>query len=193
MNAEYKWKNVTGNYELNSANSQLNSYTGGAYQQAVSGITPTNPDCFTQETGCFSTHGFEYKPGYANDSAYITWIADGAASWTLKAEGLTADPLTEINDRPIPQEPMYIIANLAMATQFVTPDFANLVFPATMRIDWIRVYQPKDAINVGCDPEDYPTSAYIMQYPEAYSNPNLTTWTGDYGQKMPKNSFLGQC
>ncbi|EIW82303.1 glycoside hydrolase family 16 protein [Coniophora puteana RWD-64-598 SS2] len=198
MNAEYKWKNVTGNYKLNSDQAQLNSYTGGVYQQAVSGTIPTNPDCFTQETGCFSTHGFEYKPGYANDSAYITWIADGSASWTLDAAGMQADPLTEINDRPIPQEPMYIIANLAMSQQFSPPDFADLVFPMTMRIDWIRVYQPKDAINIGCDPADYPTASYIAQYPEAYNNPNLTTWTGPasaggYDQTMPKNSFLGQC
>jgi len=69
----------------------------------------------------------------------------------------------------------------------------SAVFPATMRIDWVRVYQPKNAINVGCDTTDYPTAAYIQQYAEAYNNPNLTTWTGDYGQPMPKNSFLGQC
>ena len=28
-------------------------------------------------------------------------------------------------------------------------------------VDWVRVYQRKDAINVGCDPKDYPTAAYI--------------------------------
>lgn len=32
-----------------------------------------------------------------------------------------------------------------------------------MRVDWIRVYQPKDAINVGCDPKEFPTEAYINQ------------------------------
>jgi len=111
---------------------------------------------------------------------------------------MAADPLVEVNDRPITGEPMYIIANVALANQFVPLDTAHLKFPTKMRIDWIRVYQPKDAINIGCDPEDYPTSAYIQQYPEAYSNPNLTTWTeprsaGGYAQPMPKNSFLGQC
>jgi hypothetical protein len=30
-----------------------------------------------------------------------------------------------------------------------------------MRVDYIRVYQPKNAINIGCDPKDFPTSAYI--------------------------------
>lgn len=30
-----------------------------------------------------------------------------------------------------------------------------------MRIDWIRVYQDPNAINIGCDPPDFPTKAYI--------------------------------
>ncbi|EIW78258.1 glycoside hydrolase family 16 protein [Coniophora puteana RWD-64-598 SS2] len=175
-----------------------NTYAGGIYQQATSAVTKANPDCFDQNTGCFATHGFEYKPGYQNQSGYITWIANGDVSWSMDAATMAADPLVEVNDRPITGEPMYIIANVALANQFVPLDTAHLKFPTKMRIDWIRVYQPKDAINIGCDPEDYPTSAYIQQYPEAYSNPNMTTWTeprsaGGYAQSMPKNSFLGQC
>jgi len=106
---------------------------------------------------------------------------------------MTQDTATQISDRPIAQEPMYLIANLGISTNFQQPDFADLTFPAIMKIDWIRVYQPKNAINIGCDPKDYPTAAYINQYLEAYNNPNLTTWTGDYGQSFPKNKFLGQC
>ena len=30
-----------------------------------------------------------------------------------------------------------------------------------MRIDYIRVYQLKGQINYGCDPEGFPTDAYI--------------------------------
>ena len=30
-----------------------------------------------------------------------------------------------------------------------------------MRVDYIRVYQPKDQINYGCDPAGFPTNAYI--------------------------------
>jgi hypothetical protein len=30
-----------------------------------------------------------------------------------------------------------------------------------MRIDWVRVYQHPDKINIGCDPPERPTSAYI--------------------------------
>jgi beta-glucan synthesis-associated protein KRE6 len=62
-----------------------------------------------------------------------------------------------------------------------------------MSVDYIRVYQPSDAINIGCDPPEFPTKTYIDRYIEAYTNPNFTTWTDGYGQPMPKNSFLGQC
>lgn len=33
-----------------------------------------------------------------------------------------------------------------------------------MSVDYIRVYQDPDNINVGCDPEDFPTSKYINRY-----------------------------
>lgn len=42
-------------------------------------------------------------------------------------------------------------------------DLEHLQFPATMRVDWIRVYQTKDAINIGCDPKQFPTQKYINQ------------------------------
>lgn len=77
-------------------------------------------------------------------------------------------------------------------------DVKHLPFPSTMRIDYVRVYQRSDQKNVGCDPKDFPTQAYINQYVklisphavliqaiwcryiETYTNPNLTTWRDDY-------------
>lgn len=55
----------------------------------------------------------------------------------------------------------YIIANLGFSLNFGGIDFENLGLPATMRVDWIRVYQPTDARNIGCDPPEYPTATYI--------------------------------
>jgi hypothetical protein len=68
----------------------------------------------------------------------------------------------------------YIIANLGMSPNFGEIDFNNLEFPTHMLIDWIRVYQHPDRINIGCDPPNFPTSNYIERYIEAYTNPNLT-------------------
>jgi beta-glucan synthesis-associated protein KRE6 len=48
-----------------------------------------------------------------------------------------------------------------MSQNFGVVDLDHLAFPATMRVDYVRVYQPKDKVNVGCDPKDFPTAAYI--------------------------------
>jgi Beta-glucan synthesis-associated protein (SKN1). len=48
-----------------------------------------------------------------------------------------------------------------MSTNFGPIDLAHLEFPAHMRVDYIRVYQPKNAINIGCNPEAFPTEEYI--------------------------------
>ncbi|KAG1715994.1 hypothetical protein ID866_1159 [Astraeus odoratus] len=194
MNAGYNWLNTSDNYNIvDPTITVLNPYKGGAFQQATSGVTQTNPSCYTGASGCFATYGYEYQPGYKSDGGYISWITNDQVAWTLDAGAMAADSLVEISDRPIPQEPMYLIMNLAISTNFATVDFTDLEFPVTMRIDWVRVYQPKNAINIGCDPKDFPTAAYINEYIEAYSNPNLTTWRDDFGQPFPKSKFLDQC
>jgi len=168
----------------------LNSYIGGAFQQTTSGLSVANQECYELAAGCFSIYGFEYSPGF--DNAYITWINNGTGVWTLMAAGMGADTQTEIGARPIPQEPMYIIANLGFSPNFGYIDFKNLVFPTTMSIDYIRVYQPKGAHNIGCDPPNFPTASYIGTYLEAYTNANLTGWS-NYNQTMPKNRLNGGC
>jgi len=80
----------------------------------------------------------------------------------------------------------YIIVNLGMSKSFGDVDLEHLPFPVHMKVDYIRVYQPKGEENIGCEPPDFPTQAYINQYIEAYSNPNLTTWVDDYHQTMPR-------
>ena len=53
--------------------------------------------------------------------------------------------------------------NLGMSKNFGTVDFEHLMFPSTLRVDYIRVYQDPDNINIGCDPDDFPTEAYINE------------------------------
>ncbi|KAI0271413.1 beta-glucan synthesis-associated [Gloeopeniophorella convolvens] len=191
FNYNYTWP-IQGNSQIRDPkHTEINPYKGGVFQQAVSGLTDTNQTCYELTGGCFSVYGFEYKPGF--DDGWITWIANNQTAWTLLGTGVGIDTQVEIGPRAIPQEPMYMIVNLGMSPQFGQPDFEHLQFPAKMRVDYIRVYQPKDQINIGCDPTGFPTSDYINQYIEAYTNPNLTTWVDDFKQTVPKNKFLGQC
>jgi len=192
FNRAYIWNNDSANMIVSDPSiSHLNGFMGNVLQQATSVVTATNTSCYEYDGGCFQTYGFEYKPGF--DDAYITWISSGVISWGLKVAGLGADSSVNISARPVPQEPMYLLANLGMSTNFGPVDLGQLTFPSKLVIDYIRVYQPQDAINIGCDPPDFPTEAYINQYIEAYTNPNLTTWRTDFGQPFPKNSFLGEC
>uniref|UniRef100_A0A8H7XP48 GH16 domain-containing protein n=1 Tax=Psilocybe cubensis TaxID=181762 RepID=A0A8H7XP48_PSICU len=192
-NAAYNWKNTSDNLQIyDPTKTVLNSYKGGVYQQTTSGLALANQDCYELQTQCFSVYGFEYKPGF--DHSYITWINDGKPAWTLRAAGMSADAQTEINARPVPQEPMYIIANLGFSTNFAHLDLDLLAFPATMSIDYVRVYQPKDSLNIGCDPPDFPTAQYISTYTDVYANWNLSTWSSA-GQPWPKNRQMkgGSC
>ncbi|RXW24986.1 hypothetical protein EST38_g915 [Candolleomyces aberdarensis] len=188
FNAQYRWHNTSDSYKIYPdpvSQTVLNPYRGGVFQQAVSGLSWTNQSCYELADGCFTTFGFEYVPGF--DDAYITWVNNGNLAWTHYGRGLDTDTAAEIGPRPISQEPMYIIANLGISHGFGTLD-ETLLFPATMSIDWIRVYQPSNAIRTTCDPEDYPTAKYIETYREAYSNAELMTWTKDFKQPWPKNS-----
>lgn len=194
FNKGYVWDNSSDNLIIaDSSVSELNSYIGGSTQQATSVVSTTNSECYQLSTGCYATYAFEYKPGYDSDGAYITWVNDGKVAWTLNAAGVGADSDTEISARPVPKEPMYILANLGMSTNFGDVDLDHLTFPAIMLIDWIRVYQDPDNINIGCDPADFPTADYITTYSGAYTNPNYTTWKDDYGQTVPKNSLVDGC
>jgi len=195
FNAGYAWYNTSENLIIPDPEvTTLNDYTGGVYQQAISSVSKTNQDCYEMSgSGCFSTYGFEYKPGFVEDDAFITWISDAKAVWTMEAGGTAADPRVNIGPRPVPQEPLYMIINLGISGSFGYVDTDHLKFPTTMAVDWIRVYQHPDNINYGCDPKNFPTQSYINQYLEAYQNPLLTTWVGDYKQPFPKNSFMGEC
>ncbi|KAI0311695.1 glycoside hydrolase family 16 protein [Amylostereum chailletii] len=190
FNYNYTWPDDAANYKILSNTTELNTYRGGAYQQAISAISTNNQSCYELTDGCFSVFAFEYKPGF--DDSYITWVNNNEVTWKLLSGGLVADPIAQISARPIPQEPLYVIANFGMSDSFVKIDYDHLTFPAKMRIDYVRVYQPSNAINVGCDPEDFPTKAYIDAHPEAYWNAQLTTWE-QYGGQSPKNSLLDQC
>ncbi|KAJ3507620.1 hypothetical protein NLJ89_g6200 [Agrocybe chaxingu] len=192
-NAEYRFLNSSNNFAIyDTAGTVLNTFKGNAYQQTTSGLAATNQDCYELKTRCYSVYGFEYKPGF--DDSYIAWINDGKLAWRISGAAMGPDPLTEIDTRPVPQEPMYIIANLGFSHNFGHLDLETLVFPATMSIDYIRVYQPKDGINIGCDPPRFPTAKYIETYKEVYTNPNISTWEQS-GQPMPKNRLAngGTC
>ncbi|KAH9476791.1 Beta-glucan synthesis-associated protein KRE6 [Psilocybe cubensis] len=190
FDAGYIVSNSTDNIIIQNVDTIKNTFIGGAFQQTTSGLATTSQECYELGSQCSSVYGFEYKPGF--DDGYITWVSSGQLSWTLKGPAMGANTESEISQRPISSEPMYIIANLGLSLGFGTVDFDNLIFPATMSIDYIRVYQPADSLNVGCDPKDFPTAKYIETFQRAYTNANLTDWA-DVQEPWPKNRLIDTC
>jgi hypothetical protein len=65
-----------------------------------------------------------------------------------------------------------------------------MMFPAELKVDYIRVYQRKGHMNTGCNPKDYPTADYINNHLQAFTDVNMTQWSWE----KPKNSlYSGGC
>jgi len=154
-----------------SAVTEMNSYRGGPYQQALSGVTWLNNEWYDGQA--YQTYGFEYKPGALGE---IAWFVGDSYTWRM--DGRSVRPNGNIGQRVIPEEPMAMIMNFGMSNSFAQVFLADLAatMPATMRFDYVRIYQDPLDVSVTCDPPGYPTTQYIKEHPEPYSNPNLTLW-----------------
>lgn len=141
------------------------------FQQALSGLTNLNNDWYDGKS--YQKFNFQYKPG---DKGNIVWSVGDVSSWSLDARAIGSNG--NVGQRVIPTEPMALVINFGMSNGFSPVDLPNLdgLFPATMRFDYVRIYQDPDAESVTCDPPGYETTPYINSHKLAYTNPKLTSW-----------------
>ncbi|KAK9692470.1 hypothetical protein K7432_014319 [Basidiobolus ranarum] len=138
----------------------------------------------------FQTYSFEYVPGA---EGYIIWRINDKDIWRLDAGALGPDLLSKTAQRLISEEPMSIIMNVGMSDNWVRRvPLKKLTFQSTMWIDYVRVYQLPDKINVSCDPSNFPTAQYIKDHPKAYNSPIPKTWK-EAGYEFPKYSLTPTC
>lgn len=149
----------------------LNTYQGGVFQQALSGLTNLNNDWYDGKA--YQKYNFDYTPG---DKGKIVWSVGDVLSWAVDYRAL--GPNGNVGQRVIPQEPMAVIMNFGMSDGFAPVNLPALdkLFPATMRFDYVRIYQDPDSISVTCDPPGYETTPYINKHIDVYTNPNVTSW-----------------
>ncbi len=76
----------------------------------------------TDFTADFHTYAVEWAPGE------IVWYVDGVERHRVKDAG-------------VPDEPMYILLNLAVGGDWPRMPDETTVFPSTMQVDYVRVYQ----------------------------------------------------
>ena len=150
---------------------EMNVYKGGPFQQACSGLTNLNNDWYNGNA--YQKYAFEYNPGGGGD---ISWFVGDDAVWRMTADAL--GPNGNVNQRTIPEEPMSVIMNFGMSTGFSALNLTGLapLMPATMRFDYIRIYQDPSSESITCDPEGYETTTYINEHYDVYYNPNVTQW-----------------
>ncbi|KAL0958584.1 hypothetical protein HGRIS_013925 [Hohenbuehelia grisea] len=172
---DYVYGNATEDeYKIfGSGRTRANTYHGSAVQQAVSTLTRTPSDMFQGSGKRFTQFGFEYWADPQNrDDGYVAWQVDGQQSVRVGARSVGADQGpdgTGVGKRLIPEEPMSIILNLGISSNWQTIDLSTMIFPAEMLVDYVRVYQRKGHTNIGCDPKDYPTADYINRHINAFT------------------------
>ncbi|KAK0525732.1 hypothetical protein OC835_005518 [Tilletia horrida] len=210
FNYLYKVSNSTGPaFTIFNNQSTHNGYNGEVTQQSISYVTPTIQGAVqhpaSNATSRAPVGALQARPGYAvyayelspGPQGYLQWIAGGLPSWRMNAAAFDPDPISAIGRRVFSEEPMSIIMNLAISSAWSQPDWDNLVFPAIMSIDYVRIYAPASVdpnLAVTCDPPTAPTYDYIQRHAVAYNNPNLTIWggtaeQGGYEQNWPRNSL----
>ena len=59
---------------------------------------------------------------------YIAWINDGKLAWRITQAGVGPDSISEINGRPVPQEPMVLILGCRTFCSFVS-DYPTRTVP----------------------------------------------------------------
>ncbi|EDO15916.1 hypothetical protein Kpol_480p3 [Vanderwaltozyma polyspora DSM 70294] len=174
----------------NFTTTTMNSYCGGPLQQAVSAVTTLNTTWyqFGPEGGYYQKYAIEYLNDKEN--GYLRWFVGDVPTFTIYSKAL--HPNGNIDWRYISREPMSIIMNLGISNNWAYIDWQSIYFPVTMSIDYVRLYQPSNAVNIDCDPDSHPTYDYIESHLNAYHNPNLTSWE-EAGYSFPKNILTGNC
>lgn len=181
-NSSYTQSNGTG----------WNFYRGGVFQQAMSGVSPIPDEAYRDAPGAeYYTFGMQIDPDFDGDGSrgQLAWYSGGHVTWAASAGIVGPQKSVNVSQRLVPVEPMSIVVNLGLSAGFTNVHWDELVFPAVLSVDYIRLYQRPGQHRLDCDPPDYPTAAYIDRHREVYTNPNYTVWPQDQ-YTWPKNRLM---
>ena len=88
-----------------SSQTFFNSFTGSSLQQSVSAVTFTDADNYNGSA--FGMYGVEWWSDMNNrQDGHVTWYATGQKSWQITSASVGPDPVSEVSQRLIPEEPM---------------------------------------------------------------------------------------
>lgn len=83
----------------------FNTYGGGPLQQAISALTDI--DSANYNGLGYAAYGYEWwYDSKRREDSFITWFSDGVPAWTVTSATSGPDPITQVSQRLIPEEPM---------------------------------------------------------------------------------------
>jgi len=128
-------------------------------------------------TSEFHTYSIEW------DATEIRWYFDGTLYAMQNAWNSTAAPY------PAPfDQPFHILLNLAVGGNFPGSPDSSTVFPATMEVDWVRVYSGEDVPAGPTEPAvaaptpTEPAGNVISVFSDAYTDIAGVDYNPDWGQ-----------
>ena len=125
-------------------------------------------------------YSMEWQTG---QDGYLKWYYDNVFVWGMDASSFGAYTVCEERagvgkechrtpERMIPNEPMSLVMNTAIGTwNGGASALDGKHWPALFYVDYVRVWQRKEEMNIGCNPPDYPTKKYIENHAEWYGEP----------------------
>jgi len=143
------------------------------------------------------TYRMEWKVG---PSGHLSWHYDGNFVWGMSAASFGAysscsesggkKTCQRTPPRMIPNEPMSLVMNTAIGTwNGGKTALDGKHWPALFYVDYVRVWQVDDELNIGCNPPDFPTKAYIEKNAELYGEPVLPSGYDTCPEIYPDSAY----
>ena len=163
------------------AGTKVNGWHGVPGAEVISGLTELGEDAFTSQV----VYRLEWLPG--NRIAwYLRRAVDEAFTFLfeVRQEALaacgTVGTSYRTEARPLPEEPSYIMLNVALSNSFspvrpLDPAF-SAGFPYQLEVDYVRAYQPRTSADgtppsARCETAEFPSAEYIAHNRDAFSHP----------------------
>ena len=106
FNFDLQFVNTTPSTQVfDSSNTFLNSFKGTDLQQSLSGVTYV--DNANYNDNAYATYGVEFWSDPNNrDDGYVVWYVNGQETWRIQSSAIGPDPISNISQRLISEEPM---------------------------------------------------------------------------------------
>jgi hypothetical protein len=128
-NYQYQFDTNSPATVIQNSQTQLNTYTGGIYQQAVSAVTYISSENYNGQA--FAKYGYEWWSNPNNrPEGYIQWYSEGQPTWKVTSASIGADSTVDISARLIPEEPM-VSCLLYDLSQCLTPFIVHYPEPGS--------------------------------------------------------------